>query len=385
MSSVMRGMIVARPLLLHTEEDCPMYRQIEQIIGGKIRSREYKENDQIPSLAEICAQYGVSHITARRAIFELAKKGLIVNRQGKGAFVRAANAPRTADVALLLPAASGVEGAYWTLLLQGAEQELRQAGIKVRVVPTLVVNVAQAERENLHRWIADGEIQGAIVFSPLDESVVLALLGTGVQTVVTHEYRYLKCPAVVPDYAGMAGRLADHLLSLGHRRIALLLKPLDRGSSQFLPASNLVLSGVNRAIEHAGASPDILRIVETDMDEAAPPQLGGCPQALQAIRSLLDSPNPPTAILASRHAFFYASRLVAMERGIAIPADLSLVGIANEGLDPAYTVAFYSIAQYAAFAARMLLRLLRKEMADTDAVAPMPFTFHEGQTCAAPK
>ncbi|MFD0676567.1 MULTISPECIES: GntR family transcriptional regulator [unclassified Paenibacillus] len=46
----------------------PIYLQIAQIICERIRSGEYTVNDKIPSEDEILKAYGVSRMTARRAV-----------------------------------------------------------------------------------------------------------------------------------------------------------------------------------------------------------------------------------------------------------------------------------------------------------------------------
>ncbi|HEX7472619.1 MAG TPA: GntR family transcriptional regulator, partial [Candidatus Limnocylindrales bacterium] len=53
--------------------------------------------DRLPSDAELCAEYGVSRMTARNAMQRLAEEGLVARQPGRGSFVARAPAHRRAD------------------------------------------------------------------------------------------------------------------------------------------------------------------------------------------------------------------------------------------------------------------------------------------------
>ena len=55
----------------------------ERIAGG-----EYRPGDRLPSEAELCAAYGVSPMTVRRAIAELVREDIAVTEHGRGTFVK---------------------------------------------------------------------------------------------------------------------------------------------------------------------------------------------------------------------------------------------------------------------------------------------------------
>jgi len=65
----------------------PLYYQIEQDLLRQIDKGELKPGDQLPSEAQISRQYGVSRITARRALENLVQQGIVYSRQGIGSFV----------------------------------------------------------------------------------------------------------------------------------------------------------------------------------------------------------------------------------------------------------------------------------------------------------
>lgn len=76
----------------------PLYRQVETYIESLIRSRRLSPGSRLPSLVELTEQLGVSPITVRRSIRELADRGVVVTRQGRGVFVAEAGRPRVAWV-----------------------------------------------------------------------------------------------------------------------------------------------------------------------------------------------------------------------------------------------------------------------------------------------
>jgi len=65
----------------------PIYYQIREQLRQQILNGQLKPGDPLPSEAQICAQCGVSRMTARMALSQLAHEGLVVRRKGKGTFV----------------------------------------------------------------------------------------------------------------------------------------------------------------------------------------------------------------------------------------------------------------------------------------------------------
>lgn len=65
----------------------PLYVQIKDIYRNKIISGEYKLGDRIESENEIQKIYDVSRITARQAVMDLEKEGMVKRHRGKGTFV----------------------------------------------------------------------------------------------------------------------------------------------------------------------------------------------------------------------------------------------------------------------------------------------------------
>ncbi|RME67622.1 MAG: GntR family transcriptional regulator, partial [Alphaproteobacteria bacterium] len=65
----------------------PLYHQIYVLMREKIISGVYHDGSLIPSEHELEKMFGVSRITAKRALDELASEGLVTRRRGRGTTV----------------------------------------------------------------------------------------------------------------------------------------------------------------------------------------------------------------------------------------------------------------------------------------------------------
>jgi GntR family transcriptional regulator len=62
----------------------PLYHQIFLILRNKILSGEYADGSFLPSEAELATSFGVSRITTKRALNEIAEAGFAVRQRGRG-------------------------------------------------------------------------------------------------------------------------------------------------------------------------------------------------------------------------------------------------------------------------------------------------------------
>lgn len=73
----------SKPLLYE-----PSYAYLVRVLRGQIAAGELRPNDRLPSESQLCAHFGVSPMTVRRAINILAAQDLVVTEQGRGTFVQ---------------------------------------------------------------------------------------------------------------------------------------------------------------------------------------------------------------------------------------------------------------------------------------------------------
>ncbi|RRJ83625.1 histidine utilization repressor [Aestuariirhabdus litorea] len=65
----------------------PRYLTIKRFICEQIEQGVWPEHSQVPSENSLCEQFGVSRMTARRALQELTGDGVLLRHQGLGTFV----------------------------------------------------------------------------------------------------------------------------------------------------------------------------------------------------------------------------------------------------------------------------------------------------------
>ena len=72
---------------LDREGATPLYLQISAILRERIEAGEIAPGRPVPSEAQLSGEYGVSVLTARKAVRVLAAEGLVQVVPGRGAYV----------------------------------------------------------------------------------------------------------------------------------------------------------------------------------------------------------------------------------------------------------------------------------------------------------
>jgi LacI family transcriptional regulator len=115
------------------------------------------------------------------------------------------------------------------------------------------------------------------------------------------------------DHAGAASSAVRHLISLGHRRIALVDHPEDPFAPIYPDARH---RGYRVALAEAGLKPRPEYERVTDFS----PQAGA-----EALRQLLALRNPPTAVFAGSDSQAIGILEAARQAGRRVPDDLAVV------------------------------------------------------------
>src|SRR6185437_7041112 len=159
----------------------------------------------------------------------------------------------------------------------------------------------------------------------------------------------------IDDVAG--GRLAvEHLLALGHTRIAFIGDLVKRNTAKSLgfTASDRRLDGYRRALAAAEAPAD------QELIRVGP---HGPAHAEAFTEELLELPNPPTAIFAASDTQAMGVLAAADRLGVTVPGQLSVIGF--DDIQLAALVGLSTVRQpleeSGAEGARRLCALLRGE------------------------
>ena len=327
----------------------PLYQQLKSILQRQLDTGALRPGDMLPSLRQLCREYGVSSITARRALQELVNEGRLQSQQGVGTFVTArSHHPRLALV---------IFGFH--------DQEWRRNST---IFGDLIGGAATVawEHEALFSVarVDPGRQPADVLASILDErffdgllirilpDITLAdlqpVLDAGLPYVVIKRYlpgRAINC--VVNDDVRAAYQATAHLISHGYSRLGFVC-PLNATVGRDRH------QGYRQALADHGLPYDARLVQETgDWFE----ELGRA-----ALKSLCALPGPPQAVFAAGDQLAIGAYRGAAELGLRIPDDLAIVGYddipAAATLQPPLTTVRTSYHDFGARATELLLALI---------------------------
>ncbi|SOD80191.1 regulatory protein, gntR family [Streptomyces sp. 1222.2] len=67
--------------------DIPRWRQVYAVMEEQIADGTYPPGGRLPSVVDVCAQFGISQMTARKVLQKLREEGLAEMQPGIGTFV----------------------------------------------------------------------------------------------------------------------------------------------------------------------------------------------------------------------------------------------------------------------------------------------------------
>ena len=179
--------------------------------------------------------------------------------------------------------------------------------------------------------------------------------------------------AIAMDDGKAAEVATDHLLDLGHTRVAFIT-----GSDEYA-LSAARLEGYQRAIANRGLPADDSLIGRGDFTHDS---------GVAAMKGLLDLTSPPTGVVASNDQMALAALRVASQRGLSVPHDLSIVSFDDTPIvkfsHPALTAITQPIAAMTAAAANLLIRAKSGET-DLPTSQVLPFALAVRESSAPPR
>lgn len=268
---------------------------------------------------------------------------------------------RSYALGLLLP---DLSNPFFATVASGAERVAAEEGYALLLAETVEMSAAR----HLEAWRArqiDGIILGARTVQ--DQGTLEPF------NVVLLDEPSGRFPGVASD-AVAAGRLmAEHLLGLGHRRIAVLGPATDahgvRGRER----------GITVTLRAAG-----LHLESAWLRRVPPTAAGGG----AGMRALLASPSRPTAVACLNDLVAVGAMKAAARAGVAVPAELSIIGCDDLDLaklvTPELTTVTVPARELGARAARLLVRRLAgRAPADPSRLLPVRLAVR-GSTASPP-
>lgn len=265
---------------------------------------------------------------------------------------------RTHVAALIIP---DVANPVFATVLQGAEQAARLWDYTVVQVST--GNDADWQQRIVHA-LATRAIDGFILFAvDLPAQTNLELLRHNAVLVDGYSPEF---PSLLLDIEYGASAAMQHLLNLGHRRIAHLAAHID------VETFRMRQQVYERTLNNAGIPLRAEYLATSGIDVA---------EARNASLCLLQCADPPTALFCDDDLIAAGAYKAARDLHLQVPADLSIVGFCDglvaRLLDPPLTTVGVPALELGRRAMELLLSGLETELAPTQEIVPLHFIVRE--------
>ncbi len=308
--------ILDQMIAINDGDDRPLHTQLRRSLRSLIE-RHFNDGERFFSESELIARLGLSQGTVRRALSDLAREGLIERRVAKGSFVRKSvlTSPQHRSMGFFVPA---FESAFWSLLIEQFSRLCRQVECGISVYHT---ERGEKLGDAFRCLLQHPPTQERVVLMGGQETaarLLAALDDRGYRTVVLDtpmgpEHAFVG----VDNQQGI--RLAlNHLMDLGHHRIALLINDHSNHPNVALRRH------AYRAFMADRALPPL------ELDCGVKPWDNSYEVTYQAIGRLWAGVTPPTALLAVTDQGAWAAMRWCAEKGIRVPEELSIVGFDDD-------------------------------------------------------
>lgn len=296
----------------------PKYVQLKEEIVAWIAAGKFLPGDKLPSENELAEQFGLSRQTVRQSIGELVQDGWLSREQGKGTFVTRLSAERrqVSGARTVGMITTYISDYIFPSIVRGVESALKERGYRLLLSST--DNRKDRERECLEMMLSQA-VSGLIV-EPTKSAEgnpnfdgYLALEEHGIPLVMINEsYPDLDAACYKNDDEGGGRLAAEHLLDLGHRRIAGFFKTDDLQGVERM-------KGFLRAFRdrRLPSVPEMVVRYTTEEKENRPQE---------TLAKLLRSEEPPTALVCYNDQLAVSMLDVVRGSGLRVPEDLSIVG-----------------------------------------------------------
>ena len=245
---------------------------------------------------------GVDAETQRKVEEAIAALDYVPNRIARGLLSQ-----KTQTIGLIVP---DVVNPFFAPVVRGAETTARRAGYRLLLCNS--EGDLRLEREYIEDLVAH-RVEG-LLLAPANDATrhsIFPLLRGGFPVVLLdRSLPDSDCDLVVSDSVSGARRLAEHLISVGHRRIAHLTDADDTSTGRDR------LRGYREALAAAGIPARDDLVFRTTVD-----QLGG----YRATQEALALDPRPTAIFAVNNMTAVGAMKALRERGLSVPEDMALV------------------------------------------------------------
>ncbi|WP_229075605.1 LacI family DNA-binding transcriptional regulator [Actinoplanes sp. DH11] len=256
----------------------------------------------------------------------------------------------------------GVEP-FFMELIAGMEEALAPHGATVLL---LVVPDREAELGAYRRWSADHTVDAVVVVNLTHDDPRPALLADlGLPAVLAGHGDTDRFPRVITDDAGAVTTAVEAFVALGHRHIARVTGP-----------KALIHTAERSAAMLTAGHTHGVRVTEAEGDY-------GPESAVRAVRTLLRTDPPPTAMIFDNDVMAVAALGELSRSGIPVPARLSLLALDDSPLcelsSPPLSALSKNVHAHGLILARAVLAAVAGQP-PTDHPGPVPHLIHRATT-----
>lgn len=222
-------------------------------------------------------------------------------------------------------------------------------------------------------------VDGVLYISPRSAPEQVLRLAQGNAPLVLCNYAGdgLNTPCILVDHVSSIYQATHYLLSLGHRRIALL----NLAAPYYHPA-RMRRMGFEKAFTQAGQIPDPALIVELDQPTYAHDEWRA------VITRLLARRDRPTAMVAFNDKVALEIYAICRARGLRIPEDVSVTGcddiLSSRYMDPPLTTVRVPAAETGRRAMETLIRCMAQDAGSIPAITVLDVDLIIRESCAPP-
>ncbi len=291
----------------------PLYQQMKAAIIARIEDGTYRPGDRLPAEPEIADQFGVSRMTANKAILALVNEGWLTRKRKIGTLVADRKSDSTSEFAPVVMAhyeSMPQEDSYFQGLFWGLQSHLSGAGIELRTV--------MQDGLHLPKTVYSMQVDPLIVIGTprhmLEELIAYAQTGRRVVLVGCSFQGYGMVSVDSDNFFG-ASLAVKHLADIGHTKIGFVGgQPHDTNTVDRQRGFRAAISG--RGLEDR---PEWSIVSEGPMDDYDS-------RDKDRIAEILRSDDRPTAVFAGGSFVAMSVISVANSIGLRVPHDLSIVG-----------------------------------------------------------
>ncbi|WP_125666066.1 GntR family transcriptional regulator [Paenibacillus baekrokdamisoli] len=330
----------------------------------KIIAGEYLPDQQLPTEVELAEQSGVSRITSKRALIELEREGLIYRKRGSGSYVKKQEDPTSNEtninnsnpiISMIVPYMATNELGF----IKGASDYLDSKGYYLSIHDS---NWSKEKEKELLLRIPKNGPSGIILYpiSTMSNVELIHAIYWNNYPIVTIDQYFDGSPitSVVSDNFEGGYLTAEKLIALGHERIAFI----SSISIEFRSSVRDRYQGYCKALrDHKiPIDPDL---VVTDFYREIN-NLTSKAYYKSMLAKLLDS---GATALQTEHDHVGVELLKnALEMGIQVPGELSIVGFDDHIISQHVEVPLTTVAQDYKEIARKAAELIVRQVERLD-------------------